>query len=193
MYFVVHNNRLYQFGLSYTPLTRYGLTVLILTIGVLFWYHALYCALLNSAASIHTKNNQLAKHRYALEEQKKLYTGNQKKLQLLSTTINDLITKHSTHRSMRDRMIFIVNQVSKNNLFLDGSCTIKNSNKNWYSKKTMAYDLKGNFSNIFLFFSSLSKAQQLVQCKQLIVEKINDDVLKMHCLIDFIELENTST
>lgn len=189
MYLIMHNNRIYRFGIAYNRYVRYIFTALALMSISSFWYFTLYNFMQIKYAALMHSNNNLCQRIDLCKEQKKEYDTIGQHLQSLHKQINACYSSDKCTTPLRDRKISLVTRLHDAHLFLSGSTALKEIKKEGYKKQSITYDFNGSFLDILSFFSSLKAEKQLIQCKQLTLEKIGDNLLKAHCLIDYIELE----
>ncbi len=165
----------------------YTSTFIILLVISLGWYFFVFQAI--TATHVYYLNQlPLLKKTVTCLDQKK--TENTKISQTLTNLKNERAVSAKQIASFDECMQKVFDLINSSNAFLTSYMPSKEIDKKWYFKKTVNYTIKGSFEHIVSFFEDLAKSGLCIQCKQLIINKIEDGLLQATAILDFIEIKN---
>ncbi len=174
-------NKLCTVVASYSPIVRYCLTILVLSVVVFSWFKGPYQWLNNYKQQIDTDRIHI---------QKIIQSGDQDEhcLQELHASCSSLKREmkefnYLANKQSVDCLLAILNCAQVNGLTVESCSKQYEKEKVWCQKKGYSYMLKGNFAQFFNFFNTLNEQKKLVRCKEFSLEKTGD-LLRAHVVFE---------
>jgi hypothetical protein len=192
MYLYFHNTRIYECGLKYSQIARYAFSLFFILASVTLWYFFIHTRLNHAIGAYDQRYMHLKEECTALSKEKMVLYKKQEAAALHKKKLRTIMSNFNKHVSLRNCLISLVNRLHEASLFLHDTGHVKEISKAWYKKTTMWYQFSGSFSQILAFFGTLNTDKSLLlQCKELSLEKMNEQTLKTMCSIDYIELKES--
>ena len=163
-------------------------TFISLLVILLGWYFFIFQTISATHSYYFNQLPSLKKTVASLEQKK---TENAKIDQTLTTLKNEREASIKQVPSFDERMQKVFDLINSSNVFLTSYMPAKEINKKWYSKRAVNYTIKGTFEHIVSFFENLTKSGLCIQCKQLMINKIEDGLLQATAILDFIEIKKS--
>lgn len=182
MYFISRNNKIYSY-IAHTSLKRCYMATLMAVcaffiIGVYGVYYPL-CAhiMLLQSERVMLQNKfdaigQLGKNN---EELSLSIESGKKSIDESAIALG----KHAEH--CHERMLFVLDTVTKLGLTLKtyGSCNTKD--KEWYIKNSAHFDIVGPLQKIMTFFETVKNSRSMITISHATITRVDNDIFQLSC------------
>ena len=183
MYFVPQKGKVYRWAVHSNPAYRYLFTCsagLIIFGGYYFLLQPWLSGAVELKRAVLNRSEQQSVDMVSAERAINQFTNKFSDLKKQNAAVAENYPE-------QDQLLFVFDAAEKAGLSLNSFAHAKEKKKGWKSKRYKSLQANGTFDQITKFLTSFSKDSHLIQCKQLALQRADNNLFTMQCQVEFIQ------
>lgn len=182
------HRRLFALMASIKSPYRYLITALFLS-GISFgWFYGVYVPMHYTIEQNKSMQVQLQKQVISIQKVNRMQQELPARIAQLQQEISACKNKTGCTKNKQAQLLFVLQQVKKNNLHLSSYQLQKCENKEWCTMQNTHIEFDGDLQSIVSFLNTIKTSQRLIECPVLSLHRTQENQFKSSCDLQFMQL-----